>query len=323
MSTETASSSSSPNSPVKSTMMCGQFLFLEFLIFFVIFLVGFASNILFILLSCKTGNNSKSYSKNCNDYLLHCSIANLILMVRMPFDIISFTTNGSWFFGEYSCSLHFFVERAIYIAIATHIMNMARDAYTPFGFPTQPSSCTTNWVMSLVFAFPLLFTSLVRIPGRCTRCTLINNSLGRMPVFQWTEYLYVAILPVMTVCFYCNKFGVHPDYEALDKADPDDHNGQTKMKLRRICLTLATTIFICTSPARLTEIAGGNFELWPGSRIIFFFIPRLLIYGQTIIFSVVCAFSFPSFYQEAKIATKRICSCRIHRLIQHKTLTEQ
>lgn len=97
-------------------------------------------------------------------------------------------------------------------------MNMARDAYTPFGFPTQPSSCTTNWVMSLVFAFPLLFTSLVRIPGRCTRCTLINNSLGRMPVFQWTEYLYVAILPLMTVCFYCNKFGVHPDYEALDKA---------------------------------------------------------------------------------------------------------
>lgn len=115
-------------------------------------------------------------------------------------------------------SLHFFVERAIYIAIATHIMNMARDAYTPFGFPTQPSSCTTNWVMSLVFAFPLLFTSLVRIPGRCTRCTLINNSLGRMPVFQWTEYLYVAILPLVTVCFYCNKFGVHPDYEALDKA---------------------------------------------------------------------------------------------------------
>ena len=105
--------------------------------------------------------------------------------------------------------------------------------------------------------------------------------------------------------------------------DPDDHNGQTKMKLRRICLTLATTIFICTSPARLTEIAGGNFELWPGSWIIFFFIPRLLIYGQTIIFSIVCAFSFPSFYQEAKIATKRICSCRIHRLIQHKTLTEQ
>lgn len=119
---------------------------------------------------------------------------------------------------HFICSLHFFVERAIYIAIATHIMNMARDAYTPFGFPTQPSSCITNWVMSLVFAFPLLFTSLVRIPGRCTRCTLINNSLGRMPVFQWTEYLYVAILPLVTVCFYCNKFGVHPDYEALDKA---------------------------------------------------------------------------------------------------------
>lgn len=96
-------SSSLTNPPDMSTAMCGQFLFVEFLIFFVVFLVGFASNILFILLSFKKMVNTKGCCKSYNDYLVHCSIANLFLMVNMPFDIIGFTTNGSWFFGEFFC----------------------------------------------------------------------------------------------------------------------------------------------------------------------------------------------------------------------------
>jgi hypothetical protein len=82
------------------------------------------------------------------------------------------------------------------------------------------------------------------------------------------------------------------------------------MNLRSICCALATTIFICTSPARLTEISGADFELWPGRQIIFFFIPRLLIYGQTIIFTGVCVYHHPCFYQGAKIAAARLWSCR-------------
>lgn len=81
------------------------------------------------------------------------------------------------------------------------------------------------------------------------------------------------------------------------------------MNLRSICCALAITIFVCTSPARLTEISGGDFELWPGHQIIFFFIPRLLIYGQTIIFTEVYAYHYPCFYQAAKIAAARLWSC--------------
>ena len=82
------------------------------------------------------------------------------------------------------------------------------------------------------------------------------------------------------------------------------------MNLRSICIALASTIFICTSPARLTEMADGDFKMWPGHQIIFFFIPRLLIYGQTIIFTGVCAYYYPGFYEGAKIAAIRLWSCR-------------
>ena len=79
-----------------------------------------------------------------------------------------------------------------------------------------------------------------------------------------------------------------------------------KINLRTICFALAGTIFLCTSPARLTEISGG-----PGHQlVIFFFFPRLLIYGQTIIFPAVCAYNNPGLYEAAKIAAMRMWSCR-------------
>ena len=83
-----------------------------------------------------------------------------------------------------------------------------------------------------------------------------------------------------------------------------------KINLRRICFALAGTIFLCTSPARLTEMSGGDFKLWPGHQVIFFFFPRLLIYGQTIIFPAVCAYNNPGLYEAAKIAAMRMWSCR-------------
>lgn len=91
---------------------------------------------------------------------------------------------------------------------------------------------------------------------------------------------------------------------------PDDVGGHVKMNLRSMCCALALTICLCTSPARLTEISGGDFKLWPGHQIIFFFTPRLLIYGQTVIFIGVYAYHYPRFYQGAKIAAARLWSCR-------------
>ena len=83
-----------------------------------------------------------------------------------------------------------------------------------------------------------------------------------------------------------------------------------KMNLRSMCSAFAFTIFLCTSPARLTEISGGDFDLWLGHQVIFFFIPRLLIYGQTIIFTGIYANHYPCFYQGAKIAAARLWSGR-------------
>lgn len=87
------------------TVTCGgEFQFLEFLIFFVVFVVGLTSNVLFILLSCKELVNLKGCPVLIyNGHLLHYSIANLILLIRMPLDVISFTSGGSWFFGEHFC----------------------------------------------------------------------------------------------------------------------------------------------------------------------------------------------------------------------------
>ncbi|KAL9985441.1 hypothetical protein ACROYT_G007851 [Oculina patagonica] len=303
-------STASPSAMPSAT--CGEFLLVEFLIFFAIFLAGFASNALFILVSCKELVNNKGCKvKIYNNYLVHYSIANVILLISMPLDIISFASGGSWYFGEHFCRLHFFVERALYVAIATHVLNMVRDTFAPFGFPAMPFSCTSTWIISLVFMCPLLLTTtIVKTPEGCIRCEVMKNSLGRMWMFQWSEQLYVAILPLIAIWFYSNKYGEHPDYEAIDKAGPDDVGGKFKMNLRSICIALAFTIFICTSPARLTEIAGGDFKMWPGHQIIFSFIPRLLIYGQTIIFTAVCAYYYPGFYQGAKIAAGRLWSCR-------------
>ncbi|XP_020616114.1 C-C chemokine receptor type 7-like [Orbicella faveolata] len=294
------------------TVTCGgEFQFLEFLIFFVVFVVGLTSNVLFILLSCKELVNLKGCPVLIyNGHLLHYSIANLILLIRMPLDVISFTSGGSWFFGEHFCRLNFFVERAMYMAIANHILNLVRDAFTPYGYPNSPIHWRSTWFVSLLFVCPLLFTTLEQTPEGCTRCTLIDPSLGMMWMFQWTEQVYVAILPLLAIWFYHGKYVEHPDYEALHKAGPDDVGGHVKMNLRSMCCALALTICLCTSPARLTEISGGDFKLWPGHQIIFFFTPRLLIYGQTVIFIGVYAYHYPRFYQGAKIAAARLWSCR-------------
>ena len=92
-----------PSSPDMPSASCGGFLLVEFLIFFAVFLAGFASNVLFILVSCKKLVKAKGCSVSIyNNYLVHYSIANIILLIIMPLDIISFAS-GSWLFGEHLC----------------------------------------------------------------------------------------------------------------------------------------------------------------------------------------------------------------------------
>lgn len=50
------------------------------------------------------------------------------------------------------------------------------------------------------------------------RCVLIEPSLGKMWMFQWSEYMYVAIVPLLAIWFYRSKNAEHPDYEAVHKA---------------------------------------------------------------------------------------------------------
>jgi len=106
----------------------------------------------------------------------------------------------------------------MYMAIATHILNMIPDAFTPFGYPNTPFNWRSSWLVSLLFVLPLLFTTLEQTQEGCTRCKLINPSLGTMWIFQWTVQVYVAILPLLAIWFYYGKYVEHPDYEALHKA---------------------------------------------------------------------------------------------------------
>ena len=104
------SQSSSSSSPSMSSATCGKFLPVEFTIFFFIFLTGLTSNVIFILLSFRKLVNAKGCSvQKYNIYLVHWSIANLILLVfNMPFDVITYSTSGAWFFGEAFCRLEKF-----------------------------------------------------------------------------------------------------------------------------------------------------------------------------------------------------------------------
>ena len=107
MSANVISQSSSSSSPSMSSTTCGKFLPVEFTIFFFIFLTGLTSNVIFILLSFRKLVNAKGCSvQKYNIYLVHWSIANLILLVfNMPFDVITYSTSGAWFFGEAFCRL--------------------------------------------------------------------------------------------------------------------------------------------------------------------------------------------------------------------------
>ena len=106
----------------------------------------------------------------------------------------------------------------MYIAIANHILNMVRDAFAPYGYPNSPYNWGSSWVVSLLFVCPLIFTTLEQTPEGCTRCVLIEPSLGKMWMFQWSEYMYVAIVPLLAIWFYRSKYAEHPDYEAVHKA---------------------------------------------------------------------------------------------------------
>lgn len=98
--------SPSSTSPEMSSATCGPFLSVEFTIFLFVFLAGLVSNVLFFSVSFKRLVNVKGYSHKPNVYLVHWCIANLILLVfNMPFDVISFSASGFWFFGEDLCRL--------------------------------------------------------------------------------------------------------------------------------------------------------------------------------------------------------------------------
>jgi len=47
---------------------------------------------------------------------------------------------------------------------------------------------------------------------------LAENSFPTMGIFQWSEQLYVAVLPLVAIAFYNNKYGEHPDFENQAKA---------------------------------------------------------------------------------------------------------
>ena len=99
---------SSPSSPTAdmSWVACGDFEHVEFAIFFLVFLAGLASNILFVLFSFRKVVDAKGCFEKPNPYVVQWSMANLVILVFfMPLDILSFTTSGSWFFGRYLCRL--------------------------------------------------------------------------------------------------------------------------------------------------------------------------------------------------------------------------
>ena len=110
----------------------------------------------------------------------------------------------------------------MYITIANHILYLARDTFAPYGYPNSPFNWCSTWLVSLLFACPLIFTKLEQTSEGCTRCTLIEPSLGKMSMFQWTEQVFVAIFPLLAIWFYHNKYAEHPDYEAVHKAGNND-----------------------------------------------------------------------------------------------------
>ena len=112
----------------------------------------------------------------------------------------------------------------MYIAIANHILNMVRDTFAPYGYPNSSFNWCSSWLVSLLFMSPLIFTSLEQTVEGCKRCTLIEPSLGKMWMFQWSEQVYVAILPLLAIWFYHNKYAEHPDYEAVHKAGNRDQS---------------------------------------------------------------------------------------------------
>lgn len=64
-----------------------------------------------------------------------------------------------------------------------------------------------------------------------------------------------------------------------------------------MCLALATVLFICVVPARLIEMSVGDFEDSPGDLFFIFFVTRLLIHAQPILFAMVCTSYYPTFYE--------------------------
>ena len=134
---------------------------------------------------------------------------------------------------KFYCSLHLFIERGLYFSIATHLVYMIRDAYEPFGYPGHPTQMTTNWCMSLLFMFPVLLAAeLVYTKGECRKGSMENKLLTKTPVWQWTQELYLAILPLVTIGFYSNKYGEHPDYENLAKEGKHNHGFYTISRLK-------------------------------------------------------------------------------------------
>ena len=97
----------------------------------------------------------------------------------------------------------------------------------------------------------MIFTiTIEKTRDGCMHCTLMKQSLEWIWMLQWCEQVYVAILPLIAVWFYNNKYHEHPDYEALDKAGKRSKRFLSKVICVCFCFALLVRLAISLKNSR-------------------------------------------------------------------------
>uniref|UniRef100_A0A3Q1FVF3 C-X-C chemokine receptor type 3 n=2 Tax=Acanthochromis polyacanthus TaxID=80966 RepID=A0A3Q1FVF3_9TELE len=245
------------------------------ILYYVAFIVGILGNgvLLGVLF-----HSRKTWSVT-DTFILHLGVADILLLVTLPFWATQYGQDKGWTFGTPFCKI---VGSVFVINFYCGIFLLAcisLDRYLSIVHATQmysrrkpwvvQASCFLVWFFSLLLSVPdwIFYEAVLDSRRKRTECIRNYFILSEMAVFVWRKasrllYHIVGFLLPSAVLIFC--------YSCILERLRCGTQGLQKQKAFRVILTVVVAFFLCWTPYNITlmvdTLHSGNSTLTCGKR---------------------------------------------------------
>ncbi|XP_076008836.1 C-X-C chemokine receptor type 3.1 isoform X2 [Genypterus blacodes] len=226
-------------------------------VYSVAFVLGVLGN---SLLLAVLAQSRKTWSVT-DTFILHLGVADILLLVTLPFWAAQATQDGGWNFGTATCKITGAVFTINFYCGIFLLACISLDRYVSIVHATQmysrrkpwivQASCLSVWLLSLLLSFPdWIFLEVLSDSRRGGKKECVHNyQLFNQSVQDWrlaSRMLYHTVgflLPsaVLVFCYSCILFRLQRGSQ-----------GHQKQKAFRVILAVVIVFFLCWTPYNIT-----------------------------------------------------------------------